>query len=116
MQVITVPDSAFAAQKTGVNWIQKYIFPGGVLPSLEEMVRCNANTGLSFVSSEDIGLSYAKTLRLWRETFWQKIEEVKAQGKDDYFIRTWDYYLAACEASFLTKATGDVQVAFQKVR
>ena len=114
MQVITVPDSAFEAQKTGVNWVQKYIFPGGVLPSLGEMKRVNANTGLSLVSSDDIGLSYATTLRLWRRSFWDHIEQVKALGYDDYFIRTWDYYLAACEAGFLTRITGDAQVAFAK--
>ncbi len=115
MQVITVPDSAFEAQKTGVNWVQKYIFPGGVLPSVAEMERVNARTGLALVSSDDIGRDYATTLHLWRERFWAKIDDVRAQGYDDYFIQTWDYYLAACEAGFLTRVTGDVHVAFDKV-
>jgi cyclopropane-fatty-acyl-phospholipid synthase len=114
MQVITVPDSAFEAQKSGVNWVQKYIFPGGVLPSLEEMERCNARTGLALVSADDIGLDYARTLRLWRQRFWDQIDAVRAMGYDDRFVRMWDYYLAACEAGFLTRLTGDVQVVFQK--
>jgi cyclopropane-fatty-acyl-phospholipid synthase len=116
MQIITVPDSAFEAQKFGVNWIQKYIFPGGVLPSLAELERVNARTGLVLDSSDDIGLDYAATLHQWRDRFWEKINDVRAHGYDDYFIRTWDYYLAGCEAGFLTRITGDVHVAFDKVR
>ena len=116
MQVITVPDSAFEAQKAGINWIQKYIFPGGVLPSLAEMERVSARTGLVIDSSEDIGLHYATTLHQWRDRFWANIHDVRTQGYDEYFIQTWDYYLAACEAGFLTRITGDMHVAFDKVR
>ena len=115
MQVITVPDHAFEAQKTGVNWIQKYVFPGGVLPSLAEMERANTRTGLLLDSAEDIGLHYSTTLRQWRERFWERIDDVRALGYDERLIRTWDYYLAACEANFQTRNTGDVHVAFDKV-
>ena len=114
MQVITIPDRYFEAQKTGVNWIQKYIFPGGVLPSLAEMERAIARTGLVVRSSADIGLHYAATLRQWRKTFWERIDDVRRQGYDEHFIKTWDYYLAACEASFLTRNTEDLQVVFEK--
>ncbi len=114
MQVITVPDRYFESQKKGVNWIQKYIFPGGVLPSLAEMERANARTGLIVKSASDIGLHYAATLRQWRETFWERIDEVRRQGYDEHFIKTWDYYLAACEASFLTRNTENLQVVFEK--
>ncbi|MDA1035450.1 MAG: cyclopropane-fatty-acyl-phospholipid synthase, partial [Chloroflexi bacterium] len=112
MQVITVPDRAFQAQKIGVNWIQKYIFPGGVLPSLAEMERVNAHTGLVLDSSDDIGADYAVTLHRWRDAFWANMDAVHAQGYDDYFVKTWDYYLAACEAGFLTRITGDVHIDF----
>ena len=115
MQVITVPDRDYAAQRDGVNWIQKYIFPGGVLPSVAEMERCNARTGLVLDSSEDIGEHYATTLHHWRDRFWQRIDEVRNQGYDEHFVRTWDYYLAICEAGFLTHNTGDAQLAFNKV-
>ncbi len=114
MQVITVPDSAFEAQKNGVNWIQKYIFPGGVLPSVAEMERCNARTGLVLTSADDIGMDYAATLRQWRRRFWEQINAVRSMGYDERFVRMWDYYLAACEAGFLTRTIGDVQVAFEK--
>ena len=114
MQVITVPDRNFEAQKRGVNWIQKYIFPGGVLPSLAAMEQANARTGLNVSSVENIGKHYAVTLRQWRRTFWERIDEVRALGYDEHFVRTWDYYLAACEAGFLTNNTDDVQIVFEK--
>ena len=114
MQVITVPDRNFAAQKSGVNWIQKHIFPGGVLPSLAEMERANAGTGLVVASLDHIGRHYATTLRQWREAFLARLGEVRRQGYDERFIRTWTYYLAACEAGFLTSATDDIQIAFEK--
>ncbi|MDE2837811.1 MAG: cyclopropane-fatty-acyl-phospholipid synthase [Chloroflexota bacterium] len=114
MQVITVPDRNFAAQKSGVNWIQKYIFPGGVLPSLSAMEQANARTGLVVASLDHIGQHYAVTLRQWRRTFWDRIEDVRALGYDERFVRTWDYYLAACEAGFLTNNTDDLQIVFEK--
>ena len=115
MQVITVPDRNFERQKTGVNWIQKYIFPGGVLPSLAEMERANAKTGLVVASVDNIGLDYAVTLRQWRAAFWNNVDRVRdLTGYDERFIKTWDYYLAACEAGFLSHNTDDVQIVFEK--
>ena len=114
MQVITVPDRNFAAQKSGVNWIQKYIFPGGVLPSLAAMEQANARSGLVIASLDHIGQHYALTLREWRKTFWERVEDVRRIGYDERFIRTWDYYLAACEAGFLTNNTDDIQIVFEK--
>ena len=114
MQVITVPDRSYRGQLTGVNWIQKYIFPGGILPSLAEMERSNRRTGLVIDGVEDIGPHYATTLHQWRERFWERIDDVRAQGYDQRFINTWDYYLAVCEAGFITRNTGDVQIAFDK--
>ena len=114
MQVITVPERDFPAQRDGVNWIQKYIFPGGVLPSLAEMERASNAAGFVVSSSTDIGAHYARTLREWRERFWAAIDEVRAAGYDERFIRTWDYYLALCEAGFATRNTGDVQALFER--
>ena len=115
MQVITVPDRNFERQKTGVNWIQKYIFPGGVLPSLAEMERANAKTGLVVASVDNIGLDYAVTLRQWRAAFWNNVDRVRdLTGYDERFIKTWDYYLAACEAGFLSHNTDDMQIVFEK--
>ena len=114
MQVITVPDRSFAAQKSGVNWIQKYIFPGGVLPSLSAMEQANARTGLVIAFLDNIGEHYAVTLRQWRKAFWDRIDDVRAMGYDERFVKTWDYYLAACEAGFLTNTTDDIQIVFEK--
>ncbi len=114
MQVITVPDRNFEAQRSGVNWVQKHIFPGGVLPSLAEMERSNRRTGLAVTDARDIGLHYATTLHEWRENFWRRIDEVRSLGYGEWFTRTWDYYLAACEAGFLTRTTQDLQIAFEK--
>ena len=114
MQVITVPDTSYEAQRTGVNWIQKYIFPGGVLPSLEQMERSCAPAGLKVSAVHEIGPDYAPTLREWRRAFWERIDDVRALGYDEWFVRTWDYYLAGTEAGFLTRTTGDVQVVFDK--
>lgn len=114
MQVITVPDANFEAQKNGANWIQKYIFPGGVLPSLQAMEQAALAADLQLGTNYDIGNHYAKTLRIWREQFWEHIEQVKSLGFDQWFINTWDYYLAACEAGFATQNTGDLHVLFNK--
>ena len=114
MQVITVAESSYEAQQSGVNWIQKYIFPGGVLPSVEQMERSNAGTGLVVASVEDIGAHYVTTLQQWRQSFWDRIDAVRALGYDDWFIRTWDYYLAACEAEFRTRTARNVQIVFDK--
>lgn len=115
MQVITVPDAAYPAQRDGVNWIQKYIFPGGVLPSVEEMERSSAGSELVLKNYTGIGLHYATTLHQWRERFWDAIDQVRALGGyDERFINTWDYYLAICEAGFLTGLTDDVHIVFEK--
>ena len=114
MQVITVPDPDYASQLAGANWIQKYIFPGGILPSLAEMERTIMHSGLVITQVDDIGPHYATTLHQWRERYWDAIEEVRAQSFDERFVRTWDYYLAICEAGFLTSNTSDVQIVFEK--
>ena len=114
MQVITVPDRSFTAQKSGVNWVQKYIFPGGALPSLAAMEQANARTGLNIASMDNIGQHYAATLQQWRKAFWERIVDVRQQGYDEHFIRTWNYYLAACEAGFRSNNTDDVQIVFEK--
>ena len=116
IQVITFPHDAYEAQLRGANWIQRYIFPGGVLPSLTAIESSLAQTQLLLTGVQDIRDSYATTLRLWRERFFDQIEAVRAQGFDDRFIRMWDYYLSISEAGFRTGMTQDLQIAFQKRR
>jgi cyclopropane-fatty-acyl-phospholipid synthase len=115
MQTISLPDRAFISVRDGVNWVQKYIFPGGMLPSIAEIERSMHKTDLVIDGLEDIGAHYALTLRLWRERFMSRLPEVRALGFDTRFIRMWEYYLAVCEAGFLTRNTSDLQIGFSKL-
>jgi cyclopropane-fatty-acyl-phospholipid synthase len=116
IQVITFPHDAYLAQLRGANWIQRYIFPGGVLPSLASLEAALEGTGLLLTGVHDIRDSYALTLRAWRERFFERIDEVRAMGFDERFVRMWDYYLAISEAGFRTGMTQDLQIAFEKRR
>ena len=116
IQVITFPHDAYEAQLRGANWIQRYIFPGGVLPSLAAIHESLEGTGLLIEDVRDIRDSYALTLKTWRESFFAHIDEVRAMGFDDRFIRMWDYYLSISEAGFRTGMTQDLQIALAKSR
>ena len=116
IQVITFPHDAYEAQLRGSNWIQRYIFPGGVLPSLAAIESSLEGTGLLVTGVRDIRDSYALTLKAWRERFFEHIDEIRAMGFDERFIRMWDYYLSISEAGFRTGMTQDLQIAFQKSR
>jgi cyclopropane-fatty-acyl-phospholipid synthase len=116
IQVITFPHDAYEAQLRGANWIQRYIFPGGVLPSLAAIQSSLTGTTLLVTGVHDIRYSYARTLHAWRTAFFQRIDEVRAMGFDDRFIRMWDYYLSISEAGFLTGMTQDLQIALEKRR
>ncbi|ASU32232.1 SAM-dependent methyltransferase [Mucilaginibacter xinganensis] len=101
IQVITSPDSRFESLRKGVDWIQKHIFPGSLLPSVGAINKSINRTGdLTLVDLKDIGLDYAKTLKLWYEAFNANLGKVKALGFDETFIRKWNYYLCYCEAAF----------------
>lgn len=114
IQTITVPDDAFAAARDGANWMQTYIFPGGVLPSLARLQQALAATSLVVTQTEDIAAHYAETLRRWRAAFQGRLDDVRRMGFDARFQRTWDYYLALSEAGFRARATGDHQIALCK--
>jgi len=116
IQVITFPHDAYEAQLRGANWIQRHIFPGGVLPSLAAIESALEGTQLLVTGVSDIRDSYALTLKTWRTRFFERIAEVRAMGFDDRFIRMWDYYLSISEAGFRTGLTQDLQIAFQKRR
>jgi cyclopropane-fatty-acyl-phospholipid synthase len=114
IQSITYPDAAYEQQRRGANWIQKYIFPGGLLPSLAVIERSTAGTSLLLTGVEDIAPSYARTLAEWRSRFMGSLEEVRVLGFDDRFIRMWEYYLALCEAGFAAGIFQDLQIGFEK--
>lgn len=115
IQAITSPDSRYIQFKNGVDWIQKHIFPGSLLPSVGRMHEATLkHTDLHLVSLIDIGSHYAKTLHVWRDNFFENIEEVKKLGFDNVFINKWNYYLSYCEAAFMMKNISDVQVVFAR--
>ena len=116
IQVITFPHDAYEAQLRGANWIQRYIFPGGVLPSLAAIESSLEGTGLLLTGVHDIRDSYARTLKTWRDSFFAHEVEVREMGFDDRFIRMWDYYLSISEAGFRTGMTQDLQIGFEKSR
>jgi cyclopropane-fatty-acyl-phospholipid synthase len=116
LQVITFPDVAYEAQRRGANWIQTYIFPGGLCPSLAVIERSSHGTRLLIREVRDIASSYARTLRAWRTRFLDNVDAVRAQGFDDRFIRMWEYYLALSEAGFATGLTQDLQIVMEKGR
>lgn len=115
IQAITMADQRFDAYSRGVDFIQKYIFPGGFLPSVTEMQKCiRDQTELRMVQLDDFGMHYAKTLQHWNEQFHAKLGEVREQGFSERFIRMWRYYLTYCEAAFLERSTGLVQTMWVK--
>lgn len=114
-QVITVPDSRQRALRRGVDWIQKHIFPGSLLLSVGRFNEAIGRTSDLFMHDlEDLGASYARTLRLWFERFNHRLPEVRALGFDEPFIRKWNYYLQYCEAAFATRHISVVQACYTR--
>ncbi len=116
LQVITFPDVSYGPQLRGANWIQTYIFPGGVLPSLAAMESALHGTSLLVRAVDDIAASYVQTLAAWRSAFFARVDDVRAMGFDERFIRMWDYYLSISEAGFATGITQDLQIVLEKGR
>jgi len=115
IQVITCPDSRFDSLRTGVDWIQKHIFPGSLLPSVSAINKSINNTGnMTLVDLKDLGLHYAKTLALWREQFNAHLSEVKQLGFDERFIRKWNYYLSYCEGAFAMRNINVMQMVYAR--
>ncbi|RZJ82138.1 MAG: class I SAM-dependent methyltransferase [Flavobacterium sp.] len=114
-QVITSPDSRYESLRRGVDWIQKHIFPGSLLPSVAAINKAINNTSdLTLVDLKDLGLDYARTLKLWFIEFNHKLNEVKALGFDDRFIRKWNYYLNYCEAAFEMRNINVMQMVYTR--
>ena len=112
LQVITIAESRFARYRRQPDFIQRYIFPGGMLPTMEIIRREAARAGLHLVAHESFGVSYAKTLAEWRRRFLQRWPQIEALGFDLRFKRMWEFYLAYCEVGF---AVGAVNVNLLKL-
>lgn len=117
VQAITIEDSRYAQALKDVDFIKRYIFPGSFIPSITAMLgACTAASDMKLVHLEDIGPSYALTLRAWRERFNGQLAKVRELGFDARFIRMWNYYLAYCEGGFIERSIGDVQMLFARPR
>jgi len=115
LQAITISDQAYEQHKHSVDFIKRYIFPGSCIPSVTAF--CNSMTratDLRLFHLEDITPHYARTLRIWRENFFDHIEDVRALGFSDAFVRMWEFYLSYCEAGFTERYLGDVQILLTK--
>ncbi|ATJ84388.1 class I SAM-dependent methyltransferase [Halomonas beimenensis] len=115
LQAITIRDQRFEVAKREVDFIKRYIFPGGFLPShraiLDGLTR---HTSLNLLDLEEIGTHYARTLREWRQRFESRLDTVRKLGYDERFIRMWRYYLCYCEGGFLERSIGTAQLLLAK--
>jgi cyclopropane-fatty-acyl-phospholipid synthase len=100
LQIITIGDDRFQLYRKSVDFIQKYIFPGGMLPSPSALRAEIARAGLEFTGSIEFGQSYSQTLRRWHDTFNARWHEVQAIGFDERFRRMWNLYLTSCAGAF----------------
>jgi cyclopropane-fatty-acyl-phospholipid synthase len=114
IQTIGIPDERFDRYRRAPDWIQQYVFPGSLLPSLEAIAKSVARTRLMVVGLEEIGIGYARTLRAWRENVLANVEAVHALGYDERFLRIWTFYLAYCEAAFATRSLRDMQLVLTR--
>lgn len=105
IQSITIADHRFEQYSGATDFIQQYVFPGGMLPSPARFVQETAQTGLQLTSRKDFGIDYAITLKLWRDIFESRLDAVRACGLDEAFIRIWRMYYVYCEAGFRERRT-----------
>ncbi|MGH3355150.1 MAG: class I SAM-dependent methyltransferase [Nocardioidaceae bacterium] len=111
IQSITMAHERMLATRHSFGWIQKYIFPGGLIPSLQAIDNTvGQHTGLRVTGRRDLGQHYARTLRQWRTRFLQNWPEIQTLGFDDPFRRMWEFYLAYCEAGFRADYLGVSQL------
>lgn len=116
LQTITIPDQGYDVYRKSAEWTQKHIFPGSCIPSLTALTQAMTRRSRFLVESlENIGVHYARTLREWRRRFNEGQERLEELGFDRYFMRTWDFYFAYCEAGFGTRTLGDLQLVLTRV-
>jgi cyclopropane-fatty-acyl-phospholipid synthase len=114
LQIITVDDDRFEDYRNDVDFIQKYIFPGGMLPSSATLHEQAERAGLDVHGNKEFGASYDLTLRRWFDTFNEKWDQVAALGFDDRFRRMWNFYLTSCASAFLVGNCNVVQITIAR--
>lgn len=101
IQAITMPDHRYAAYRRSVDFIRRYVFPGSCVPAVSAILdAARRSSDLRLLQLEDFGAHYAETLRRWRTTFLDRLDDARALGASERFLRLWDWYLAYCEAGF----------------
>ena len=114
LQIITIQDARWEVYRKSVDFIQKYIFPGGMLPSPSVLRKEVNRAGLSVQHSIEFGKSYSQALRRWFEVFNNKWDNISAMGFDDRFRRMWNFYLTSCAATFESGNCDVTQITLQK--
>ncbi|MCX7052509.1 MAG: cyclopropane-fatty-acyl-phospholipid synthase, partial [Proteobacteria bacterium] len=115
LQAITLQDQFYAQARKSVDYIQRFIFPGSFIPSVQAISESLTRvTDLKIFHLEDIGPHYARTLREWRTNFMANRGQVRALGYPDSFVRMWEFYLCYCEGGFAERQLGDVQLLLTK--
>ena len=115
LQAITIEDQRYDRYRTGVDFIKRYIFPGGCLTSVTAMAETmTRQTDMRVFHLEDIGAHYATTLQRWRRRFFDRLNEVRKLGYSEEFIRMWEFYLCYCEGAFRERSIGNVQMLIAK--
>ncbi|MDE2294200.1 MAG: class I SAM-dependent methyltransferase [Gammaproteobacteria bacterium] len=115
LQAITIEDHRYELALRSVDYIKRYVFPGSFIPSLNAILAAKTEASeLRLRSLEDFAESYARTLEAWRERFTARRADVRALGKDERFIRLWEFYLAYCEAGFRERSIGVAHLLFEK--
>lgn len=114
IQTITIDDTLFPAYRRGTDFIQRYIFPGGMLPSRSAFIAQARGAGLEIVASHAFGADYARTLAAWRHRFLHALPQVRALGFDRRFELLWEFYFAYCEAGFAQRTIDVVQFTLRK--
>ena len=115
VQTILIPDDRWDRYRKSPDWIEQYVFPGCLIPSLTSLATAATEASrLTILEVDEIGPHYAETLRRWRANVHERIAEVRALGYDRRFERTWDFYLAFCEAGFRKRALRDVQLTLTR--
>ena len=115
LQAITIQDQFYEQARKSVDYIQRFIFPGSFIPSVEAISRSLTRaTDLKIFNLEDIGPHYARTLREWRRNFFEHLPKVRALGYPDSVVRLWEFYLCYCEGGYTERQLGDVQLLLTK--
>ena len=115
LQAITIRDQRYEQAKNSVDFIQRYIFPGGALPSMQKMLEIiGSQTDMSLQHMEDFGQHYARTLRLWHHNLHQARHKLEQLGYDEHFYRLWEFYLCYCEGGFIERTIGTAQLLLAK--